>query len=100
MEGVAAQEGKDMKSLLACVVLAVLPVLAGADQSVSVAQCAEVAQRFSSDPRGLGISDLDQLKTCITTQKEALISANPQQQAQAQVAVVNRMPRRVLHDDL
>lgn len=67
-----------MKSLFAIVVLAALPVVAGANQGVSVAQCAEVAQRFSSDPRGLGISDLDQLKTCSNSQKEALISANPQ----------------------
>lgn len=87
-----------MKTLIATVVLAGLPLVASADGNVSLGQCAQVAERFSSAPRSLGVGELDQLKTCITLQREAVISDMPQQQAQ--VAAVSRAPKRVLHDDL
>lgn len=88
-----------MKSLLACVVLVGLPLVASADDSAAMAQCAEVAQRFSSEPRSLGISELDRLKTCIMIQRDAVAAANPQ--APQQLLVVrSRMMRTSLKDDL
>jgi hypothetical protein len=86
-----------MKSLLATVVLAGLPFVAGADETASTAQCAEVAERFSAAPRSLGIGELDQLRTCITLQKDATLEAKLQQEQQAQVAVL-RFPKS-LQDD-
>lgn len=90
---------KDMKSLIAAVVLAGLPFVAGADEIATVAQCAGVAERFGSAARALTISELDQLKTCITLQVEAM-GRDTLQQQRPQVAVTKRYAKPFLRDDL
>ena len=52
--------------------LAGLPMVAAADSDADMAQCTQVAQKFSGDPRGMTISDLDALKTCINVQQAAM----------------------------
>lgn len=54
------------------VLLMGLPAMAGADAGVDMAQCAEVASRFGSNPQGLKIGELDLLKTCINVQVMAM----------------------------
>lgn len=48
-----------------------LPAMATAD-GIDMAQCTEVASRFSSHPQGLKIGELDVLKTCINVQVMAM----------------------------
>lgn len=55
--------------------LASLPMVALADSDAEMAQCAQMAQKFSSSPRAMAISELDVLKTCISGQQTALRSS-------------------------
>ena len=87
-----------MKSFIACVVLAGLPLVASADDNASVAQCAQVAERFSSDARSMAINELDQLRTCITLQVEAMGRETPLQRPQLSMA--QRYAKPALRDDL
>lgn len=48
-----------------------LPAVAAAE-GIDMAQCTEVASRFSSNPQGLRIGELDVLKTCINVQVMAM----------------------------
>jgi hypothetical protein len=65
------------------VLLASLPVVAFAETDAEMAQCTEMAQKFSSDPRAMAISELDTLKTCINGQQTALRSSLDQSRLQA-----------------
>jgi hypothetical protein len=87
-----------MKSLLACVVLAGLPLVASADENADVAQCAAVAERFSSDPRSMEISQLDQLRTCINVQVDAM--GRETKSNRPQLTMAQRYAKPVLRDDL
>jgi hypothetical protein len=59
-----------------------LPLAAGATAD-STAQCAELANKFTSAPRTLSISELDELKTCISEQRLAMEQAQLERQVQA-----------------
>lgn len=87
-----------MKTLIASVVLAGLPLVAAAGDNVDVAQCAATAERFSSDARSLSIGDLDRLKTCITLQVEAM--GNEAQLQRPRVTLAQRIAKSALRDDL
>jgi hypothetical protein len=89
---------KTMKSLLACVVLAGLPLVASADENAGVAHCAAVAERFSSDPRSMAISELDQLRTCINVQVDAM--GRDTSSKRPQLSMAQRYAKPLLRDDL
>jgi len=77
--------------------LAGLPMVAAADSDAEMAQCTRVAQQFSSDPRGMSLSDLDALKTCINLQQTALRGSSDQNRYQVGMGAARL--RASLHDD-
>lgn len=87
-----------MKSWIAVsVVLAGLPLGAWADSDATMAQCVQVAQKFSSSPRSMEIAELDQLKTCINQQQAAMPEAA---QRRALPVMERKLARASLRDDL
>lgn len=77
--------------------LAGLPMVATADSDAEMAQCTRVAQTFSSDPRGMSLSDLDALKTCINVQQSAMRGSTDQ--SRYQVGMERTGLRGSLRDD-
>lgn len=77
--------------------LAGLPVVAAADSDAEMAQCTQVAQKFSSNPRGMALSELDTLKTCINTQQTAMRGSA--EQSRYQVGMEQTRLRASLRDD-
>lgn len=77
--------------------LAGLPMVAAADSDAEMAQCTRVAQKFTSDPRGMAISDLDALKTCINLQQTAMRGSADQ--SRYQVGLEQTRLRASLRDD-
>lgn len=77
--------------------LAGLPMVAAADSDAEMAKCTQVAQKFSSNPRGMALSDLDALKTCINVQQSALRGSL--EQSRYQVGMDQTRLRASLRDD-
>lgn len=77
--------------------LASLPMVALADSDAEMAQCAQMAQKFSSSPRSMAISELDVLKTCISGQQTALRSSLDQ--GRFQVGMERSRIRASLRED-
>lgn len=80
-------------------VLVGLPLAASAGDGGDLAACSALAERFGSAPRALSISELDSLKTCITTQTTAM--GAPAAQPTVGSDNVRRLARTsLLRDDL
>lgn len=74
-----------------------LPMVAHADSDAEMAQCTLMAQKFSSEPRAMAISELDVLKTCISGQQTALRGSIDQ--SRMQVGMERTRLRASLRDD-
>lgn len=80
------------------ILLSSLPMLALADSDAEIAQCTQMAQKFSGNPRAMAISELDILKTCINGQQTALRGSLDQSRLQ-QVGLERTRLRASLRDD-
>lgn len=79
------------------VLLTSLPMVALADSDAEMALCTEMAQKFSSNPRTMAISELDTLKTCISGQQTALRGSLDQ--GRLQIGLERPRLRASLRDD-